>query len=254
MFSIESREDLALIRGFSFSLITRTIEEQIDEKSVRLSKPWTVHEFQNLHTLSKEKVNEFVRGHFYWFVNTFMYVTYTQKKTFFFKLIVMRLLISTLYFALYFFITNRYEFGNKNANIFRESLAPLSARFVMIKYLYDNINGILEDIGSSSLNWASGSFSRGSSVVGLFPECKPLSVSKSSPLPSKSTQSSLSDPSAKRHLVLSSVQLSTSISTPSKSSSSLIVSILSFMITGQGPIAVKAGVKVTLAAIVKMKT
>uniref|UniRef100_A0A3S6C4S9 Glycogen [starch] synthase n=1 Tax=Tigriopus japonicus TaxID=158387 RepID=A0A3S6C4S9_TIGJA len=61
-----------------------------------------LHEFQNLHAESKEKINQFVRGHFYG------HFDFDLDK------------------ALYFFIAGRYEFGNKGADIFIESLARLN--------------------------------------------------------------------------------------------------------------------------------
>ncbi|KAH3662103.1 hypothetical protein OGAPHI_006284 [Ogataea philodendri] len=61
-----------------------------------------VHEFQNLHAEKKEKINEFVRGHFYGQLN--------------FK----------LENTLYFFIAGRYEYRNKGVDFFIEALARLN--------------------------------------------------------------------------------------------------------------------------------
>ena len=61
-----------------------------------------LHEFQNLHAKSKEKINQFVRGHFYG------HFDFDLDKT------------------LYFFTAGRYEFGNKGADVFIESLARLN--------------------------------------------------------------------------------------------------------------------------------
>ncbi|XP_065220843.1 glycogen [starch] synthase [Planococcus citri] len=61
-----------------------------------------LHEFQNLHATAKEKIHEFVRGHFYGHYN------FDLEKT------------------LYFFTAGRYEFSNKGADIFIESLARLN--------------------------------------------------------------------------------------------------------------------------------
>ncbi|XP_054156895.1 glycogen [starch] synthase-like [Oppia nitens] len=60
------------------------------------------HEFQNRHTSSKELIHDFVRGHF------FGHYDFDLQKT------------------LYFFISGRYEFGNKGADMFIESLARLN--------------------------------------------------------------------------------------------------------------------------------
>lgn len=61
-----------------------------------------LHEFQNLHSLSKEKIHDFVRGHFHGHYN------FDLEKT------------------LYFFTAGRYEFSNKGADIFIEALARLN--------------------------------------------------------------------------------------------------------------------------------
>lgn len=63
-----------------------------------------VHEFQNLHATSKEKINEFVRGHFHG------HYDFEVDDT------------------LYFFISGRYEFRNKGVDMFIESLARLNHR------------------------------------------------------------------------------------------------------------------------------
>uniref|UniRef100_A0A2I4JH69 Glycogen [starch] synthase n=1 Tax=Stichopus japonicus TaxID=307972 RepID=A0A2I4JH69_STIJA len=61
-----------------------------------------MHEFQNLHAKSKEKINDFVRGHFHG------HFDFDLDKT------------------LYFFIAGRYEYSNKGADLFLESLAKLN--------------------------------------------------------------------------------------------------------------------------------
>ena len=63
-----------------------------------------VHEFQNLHALKKERINDFVRGHF--------------RGNFDFD----------LSNTLYFFIAGRYEYKNKGADMFIEALARLNYR------------------------------------------------------------------------------------------------------------------------------
>ncbi|AAS50373.2 AAR008Wp [Eremothecium gossypii ATCC 10895] len=64
----------------------------------------TVHEFQNLHALKKERIHDFVRGHFHWNYD------FDLDKT------------------LYFFIAGRYEYRNKGADMFIEALARLNYR------------------------------------------------------------------------------------------------------------------------------
>ncbi|XP_043093083.1 glycogen [starch] synthase, liver [Puntigrus tetrazona] len=61
-----------------------------------------MHEFQNLHSMSKAKIQEFVRGHFYG------HLDFNLEKT------------------LFFFIAGRYEFSNKGADLFLESLSRLN--------------------------------------------------------------------------------------------------------------------------------
>lgn len=63
-----------------------------------------MHEFQNLHAIHKARIGEFIKGHFYghfdWDLDN----------------------------TLYFFISGRYEFRNKGADMFIESLARLNHR------------------------------------------------------------------------------------------------------------------------------
>ncbi|XP_041471653.1 glycogen [starch] synthase, muscle-like [Lytechinus variegatus] len=61
-----------------------------------------IHEFQNLHAKAKNKISDFVRGHFHG------HYDFDLDKT------------------LYFFIAGRYEYSNKGADLFLESLARLN--------------------------------------------------------------------------------------------------------------------------------
>ncbi|KAG7096476.1 glycogen synthase isoform 1 [Marasmius oreades] len=63
-----------------------------------------MHEFQNLHSTSKAKINEFVRGHFYG------HYDFNLENT------------------LYMFTAGRYEYRNKGVDMFIESLARLNYR------------------------------------------------------------------------------------------------------------------------------
>ncbi|KAI5283775.1 glycogen synthase isoform 1, partial [Ascosphaera acerosa] len=63
-----------------------------------------VHEFQNLHSRSKDTIADFVRGHFYG------HNDFDLDKT------------------LYFFTAGRYEYRNKGVDMFIESLARLNGR------------------------------------------------------------------------------------------------------------------------------
>ncbi|MDD4869970.1 MAG: glycosyltransferase [Kiritimatiellae bacterium] len=68
-----------------------------------------LHEFQNLHRIYKAKINEFVMGHF------FPSYSFDLDKT------------------LYFFISGRYEYGNKGFNLAIESLARLNWRMKQMR-------------------------------------------------------------------------------------------------------------------------
>jgi glycogen(starch) synthase len=63
-----------------------------------------LHEFQNLHARYKERIHEFVRGHFYG------HVDFDLDNT------------------LYFFTAGRYEYHNKGVDLFLEALAQLNDR------------------------------------------------------------------------------------------------------------------------------
>ena len=68
-----------------------------------------LHEFQNKHAMCKEKINQFVRGHFYG------HFDFDLDKT------------------LYCFTAGRYEFSNKGADIFIESLARLNHQVIFFQ-------------------------------------------------------------------------------------------------------------------------
>ncbi|KAI7866406.1 glycogen synthase [Spinellus fusiger] len=63
-----------------------------------------MHEFQNLHAMSKEKINDFVRGHFYG------HYDFNLEDT------------------VYMFTAGRYEYRNKGVDMFVESLERLNHR------------------------------------------------------------------------------------------------------------------------------
>ncbi|SPN97596.1 probable glycogen synthase [Cephalotrichum gorgonifer] len=71
---------------------------------LNVTKFAAAHEFQNLHQASKEKLHDFVRGHFYG------HLDFDLENT------------------LYFFTAGRYEFRNKGVDMFIESLARLNHR------------------------------------------------------------------------------------------------------------------------------
>ncbi|KAG8225796.1 hypothetical protein J437_LFUL005603 [Ladona fulva] len=90
------------ITGFEAEHLLKRRPDIITPNGLNVKKFSALHEFQNLHALSKDKIHEFVRGHFYG------HYDFDLDKT------------------LYFFIAGRYEFGNKGADVFIEALARLN--------------------------------------------------------------------------------------------------------------------------------
>lgn len=76
----------------------------ITPNGLAVKKFSALHEFQNLHAISKEKINNFIRGHFYG------HYDFDLDKT------------------LYLFSAGRYEFSNKGVDMFVEALARLNHR------------------------------------------------------------------------------------------------------------------------------
>ncbi|KAI4802878.1 hypothetical protein KUCAC02_006447 [Chaenocephalus aceratus] len=74
----------------------------VTPNGLNVKKFSAMHEFQNLHSTSKACIQEFIRGHFYG------HLDFNLDKT------------------LFFFIAGRYEFTNKGADIFLESLLRLN--------------------------------------------------------------------------------------------------------------------------------
>lgn len=74
----------------------------VTPNGLNIKKFSAMHEFQNLHARSKSHILEFVRGHFYGCLN------FDLDKT------------------LFVFIAGRYEFSNKGADVFLESLSRLN--------------------------------------------------------------------------------------------------------------------------------
>ncbi|CAG8704874.1 3876_t:CDS:2 [Dentiscutata erythropus] len=70
-----------------------------------------VHEFQNLHARNKEKIHNFVRGHFYG------HYDFDIENT------------------LYFFTAGRYEFRNKGVDMFLESLGPCNSPVTVVAFI-----------------------------------------------------------------------------------------------------------------------
>ncbi|QID84794.1 glycogen synthase isoform 1 [Saccharomyces pastorianus] len=92
------------ITAFEAEHLLKRKPDGILPNGLNVVKFQAVHEFQNLHALKKEKINEFVRGHFHGCFD------FDLDNT------------------VYFFIAGRYEYKNKGADMFIESLARLNYR------------------------------------------------------------------------------------------------------------------------------
>ncbi|TPP56975.1 Glycogen [starch] synthase muscle [Fasciola gigantica] len=90
------------ITGLESKYLLRREPDVITPNGLNVIKFAALHEFQNRHALAKEKLNQFIQGHFYG------HYDFDLDKT------------------LYFFIAGRYEFQNKGADVFIESLARLN--------------------------------------------------------------------------------------------------------------------------------
>ncbi|XP_076451063.1 glycogen [starch] synthase-like [Babylonia areolata] len=90
------------ITGTESEFLLKRKPDVITPNGLNVVKFSALHEFQNLHAINKEKLNDFVRGHFYG------HYDFDLDKT------------------LYFFTAGRYEFSNKGADMFIESLARLN--------------------------------------------------------------------------------------------------------------------------------
>lgn len=53
------------ITGYEAEHLLKRKPDIITPNGLNVKKFSAIHEFQNLHALAKEKINEFVRGHFY---------------------------------------------------------------------------------------------------------------------------------------------------------------------------------------------
>jgi glycogen synthase len=90
------------VTGLEAEHLLKRKPDFITPNGLNVKKFSAMHEFQNLHAMAKEKINDFTRGHFYG------HYDFDLDKT------------------LYFFIAGRYEFGNKGADVFIEALARLN--------------------------------------------------------------------------------------------------------------------------------
>jgi glycogen(starch) synthase len=90
------------ITAFESEHLLKRKPDGVLPNGLNVKKFSAVHEFQNLHSHAKEKISDFVRGHFYG-LNDF-----------------------DLENTLYFFTAGRYEYRNKGVDMFIESLARLN--------------------------------------------------------------------------------------------------------------------------------
>ncbi|KAI0525723.1 glycogen synthase [Xylaria bambusicola] len=92
------------ITAFESEHLLKRKPDGVLPNGLNVTKFSAVHEFQNLHQQAKEKIHDFVRGHFYG------HYDFVPDDT------------------LYFFTAGRYEFRNKGVDMFIESLARLNHR------------------------------------------------------------------------------------------------------------------------------
>lgn len=90
------------ITGLESEYLLKRKPDILTPNGLNVVKFAALHEFQNLHAQNKEKIHDFVRGHFYGHMN------FDLDKT------------------LYMFTAGRYEFSNKGGDFFIESLARLN--------------------------------------------------------------------------------------------------------------------------------
>uniref|UniRef100_A0A646QF50 Glycogen [starch] synthase n=1 Tax=Hemiscolopendra marginata TaxID=943146 RepID=A0A646QF50_9MYRI len=90
------------ITSFEAEHLLKRRPDIVTPNGLNVKKFSAIHEFQNMHAIAKEKIHDFVRGHFYGNYD------FDLDKT------------------LYFFIAGRYEYSNKGADLFIEALARLN--------------------------------------------------------------------------------------------------------------------------------
>ncbi|KAM9312512.1 glycogen [starch] synthase, liver [Gastrophryne carolinensis] len=90
------------ITGIEAEHMLKRKADVITPNGLNIKKFSAMHEFQNLHSTYKSRIQEFIRGHFYG------HLDFNLEKT------------------LFFFIAGRYEYTNKGADIFLEALSRLN--------------------------------------------------------------------------------------------------------------------------------
>lgn len=95
---------VSLITAYESEHLLKRKPDGVLPNGLNVVKFQAVHEFQNLHAMKKEKINEFIKGHFYG------HYDFDLSNT------------------LYFFIAGRYEYRNKGVDFFIEALARLNTK------------------------------------------------------------------------------------------------------------------------------
>uniref|UniRef100_A0A6V7WI74 Glycogen [starch] synthase n=2 Tax=Meloidogyne TaxID=189290 RepID=A0A6V7WI74_MELEN len=90
------------ITGLEAEYLLKRKPDILTPNGLNVVKFAALHEFQNLHAQNKEKIHDFIRGHFYGHMN------FDLEK------------------VLYLFTAGRYEFSNKGGDFFIEALASLN--------------------------------------------------------------------------------------------------------------------------------
>lgn len=62
------------ITGLEAEHLLKRKPDVITPNGLNVKKFSALHEFQNLHAIYKEKINEFVRGHFYGYIQAFIFL------------------------------------------------------------------------------------------------------------------------------------------------------------------------------------
>src|SRR6201992_3708553 len=92
------------ITAFESEHLLKRKPDGVLPNGLNVKKFSATHEFQNLHSINRERIHEFVRGHFYG------HMDFDLENT------------------LYIFTAGRYEYRNKGVDMFIESLARLNHR------------------------------------------------------------------------------------------------------------------------------
>ncbi|VDO40035.1 unnamed protein product [Onchocerca flexuosa] len=94
--------DCSEITGLEATHLIKRKPDILTPNGLNVIKFAALHEFQNLHAVAKEKIHDFIRGHFYG------HYDFNLDKT------------------IYLFTAGRYEFTNKGGDFFIEALARLN--------------------------------------------------------------------------------------------------------------------------------